>query len=48
MSDLIQLVLLFAITVGFSFAIIEAIRLYRLMKIHKQMRDELFNKEDTK
>ena len=45
MSDLIQLLMIFVITVGFSLAVIEGIRLYRLMKIHKKMREELFDDE---
>lgn len=45
MNDLKQLVLIFVITVGFSLATIESIRLYHLMKIHKKMRDELFDDE---
>ena len=45
MNDLIQLVMIFIITVGFSLAVIEGIRLYRLMKIHKKMREELFDDE---
>ena len=45
MSDLMQLIMIFIITVGFSWATLEAVRLYRLMKIHKKMRDELFDDE---
>ena len=40
-----QLIIIFISTVCFSWATLEAIKLYRLMKIHKKMRDELFDDE---